>query len=31
MPNDYRFVPLRDPRDWNVFLSALNIHHWRNS
>ena len=29
MPNDYQFVPLRDGRDWNVFLSALNIHKWR--
>lgn len=31
MPNDYQFVPLRDGRDWNVFLSALNIHQWRNT
>lgn len=30
-PNDYRFVWLRDSRDWNVFLSALNIHQWRNT
>lgn len=29
-PNSYQLVPLRDPRDWNVFLSALNIHQWRN-
>lgn len=26
----YRTVPLRDPADWSIFLSALNIHHWRN-
>jgi hypothetical protein len=31
LPNDYRFVHLNDPRDWNVFLSALNIHTWRNT
>lgn len=26
---DYRLFPFEDPRDWNVFLSALNIWHWR--
>lgn len=26
---DYRVHPLTDPADWNLFLSALNIHHWR--
>lgn len=31
LPNDYRFVHLGDSRDWNVFLSALNIHNWRNT
>jgi len=31
LPNDYRFVRLRDSRDWNVFVSALNIHQWRNT
>lgn len=26
----YRAVPLKDTADWNLFLSALNIHHWRH-
>jgi hypothetical protein len=26
---DYRLHPLKDPADWSYFLSALNIHHWR--
>jgi hypothetical protein len=30
-PNSFQLVPLRDPRDWNVFLSALNIHQWRTA
>lgn len=30
-PNSYQLVPMRDPRDWNVFLSALNIHQWRTA
>jgi hypothetical protein len=25
----YRSKPLTDPADWNLFLSALNIHNWR--
>ena len=29
-PNAYRFVACDDARDWSVFLSCLNIHHWRN-
>lgn len=27
---DYRLHVLNDPADWNYFLSALNIHHWRH-
>lgn len=30
LPNDYRFVACDDDRDWSIFLSCLNIHHWRN-
>lgn len=30
LPNDYRFIACDDARDWSVFLSCLNIHHWRN-
>jgi hypothetical protein len=26
----YRLIPLTDPADWNIFLSALNLHHWRH-
>jgi len=28
-PGDYRLHVLNDPADWNVFLSALNLHQWR--
>lgn len=30
LPDDYRLYPLTDPADWSVFLSALNLHHWRH-
>lgn len=26
----YRLVELNDPRDWSIFLSALNLWNWRN-
>lgn len=26
----YRLTKLADPTDWSIFLSALNLHHWRN-
>ncbi|MEX2282255.1 MAG: hypothetical protein WEE89_07210, partial [Gemmatimonadota bacterium] len=29
--NDYRFVPLTDPRDYAIFISCLNVFKWRNS
>lgn len=25
----YKFHELADPGDWNIFLSCLNLHHWR--
>jgi hypothetical protein len=28
--NDYRVLPLSDPSDWNIFHSALNLHHWKH-
>lgn len=26
----YRLTKLSDPTDWSIFLSALNLHRWRN-
>jgi hypothetical protein len=26
----YRLTKLADPTDWSIFLSALNLHRWRN-
>jgi len=28
-PNDYRIYPLTDSSDYSIFLSALNLYHWR--
>jgi hypothetical protein len=28
-PNDYKLFPLTDPGDYSTFVSALNIHNWR--
>ena len=30
-PDEYRLIPLKDPRDFNLFLSCKNIHDWRNN
>lgn len=30
-PNRWQLVPLKDPGDMRVFLSALNIHKWSNA
>jgi hypothetical protein len=29
LPNDYRATALKDPADWSVFVSCLNILNWR--
>jgi hypothetical protein len=26
----YRLIEQKEPTDWSIFLSALNLHHWRN-
>jgi len=28
-PRGYKLHELKDPSDYNIFVSALNIHHWR--
>jgi hypothetical protein len=30
-PEDYRVTRLTDPADWNIFLSCLNLHHWKHT
>lgn len=29
--NDYKLTECKNPQDFNVFLSCLNVHRWRNS